>query len=205
MYCVLLLAIVALPLPRLHAEGAPFELPRQYTAEIESQVGGMATPMKLYVDGQKSRMELTTQGMQTAVISRVDRKVVYNLMPLQKKYMEMPMSEEQARQADPTAIGANAQWEKLGTETINGQSCNKYKVTATSPTDPAAKTVSLFDFNASTNDPVRVTVDAEGQQIVVDFKSFKRGAPDASLFEVPKGYEKFGMPALPAGITIPGQ
>ncbi len=71
---------------------APFELPRQYTAEIETQVGGMTTPMKLAVDGQKSRMEMTTQGVQAIVISRVDRKVVYNLMPLQKKYLEMPMT-----------------------------------------------------------------------------------------------------------------
>ncbi len=88
---------------------------------------------------------------------------------------------------------------------MNGKLCNKYKVTAASPQDPAQTTVSLFDFSAANNDPVKVLVDADGQQVAVNFKTFQRGAPDAALFELPKDYQKFSMPGLPPGISMPGQ
>lgn len=185
----------------LWAGSAPFEMPRQYSAEVESIIGDTSSGvMKVYVDASKSRMEMTSQGLDTIVISRSDLKVMYTLMVAQKQYMEMPLNDAQARQADPTSIAANAQWESLGKETVNGRVCNKYKVTSPGSSDGSPTTVSTFYFDAATNDPVKMLVDAGGQSVVANFRKFQRGAPDASLFEVPKEYKKFSMPGMPQGL-----
>lgn len=191
----------ALLLVSLWAGPAPFALPVQYSAEVESVMGGNpSSVMQVYVDGNKSRMEMSAQGTDTIVISRSDLKVMYTLMVAQKQYMEMPMSDVQARQANPTAIAANAQWENLGDEAANGRLCHKYKITTTSATEAMPPTVSIFYFDAVNNAPVKMLVDAAGQSAVVNFRKFRAGAQDAALFEVPKDYKKFSMPGLPQGI-----
>lgn len=179
---------------------APFELPRQYSAEIESTVGGATSTMKMWVDGNKNRTEMSSQGESVIAITRGDIKRVYSLMPSQKKYMELPMTDAQAQKADPTAIDPKAQWENLGTEAIDGRTCNKYKVTTPSPANPEQSVSTLFYFDAKDNAPVRVVVGEGGSMIVVNYKKFQLGAPDPSVFEIPKDYEKFAMPGVPSGM-----
>lgn len=180
----------------LHAAPPPVELPRQYSAEIESTVAGQTSVMKLWIDGNKHRMEVTGSGMDAIVITRGDRKVTYTLMPAQKQYMELPMSTDQVTKSDPTAIDPGAKWESLGTETVNGKLCDKYRVT-TDKGENLKKIVSLLYFDAATKEPVQVIVGEGAEAVLVKYKKFQSGSPDASLFEVPAGYEKFAMPAMP--------
>lgn len=175
----------------------PYEMPKQFSTQIETTVQGTKNTMTIYVDGNKSRAEVSVMGTNTITIQRGDLKVAYNLMTAQKQYMEIPMTDDQAKNAgSPT--DPNATWESLGSESLNGRKCDKYKITTVNATDANIKTVSVLYVDSSSKLPIRAITGEGAEAVVMDYKNFKTGAPDASLFELPAGYTKFSIPAFQA-------
>jgi hypothetical protein len=97
-------------------------------------------------------------------------------MPAQKMVMENPLPDTPA----PATTGGESVWEKIGSEAVNGVACTVYKVTAGGAT--------VTYYLGADKFPVRMKTD----QMTLDYKNFKAGAPDAALFEVPPGYSKPG-------------
>lgn len=156
------------------------EWPKAYSVETETTVAGTTSPSKMFVDGDKIRTEMDAGGMQMISIVRPDKKVCYSLMPAQKMVMETALPDAPAATA---AAGPEPKWEKVGSATVNGIACTEYKVTT------GADVAQYFlDGN---NYLVRMAT----KDMTMDYKNFKAGAQDASLFEVPAGYSKPGEAA----------
>lgn len=182
----------------------PFPMPNQFTADITTTVAGQTTPMKVWVDGTKSRNEVEQSGVKVTVITRGDLRKTYSLIPGQNQYMEMPLTEKQGLASRP---GSDSDWTALGTEKVNDINCNKYKVTTPNPANPQQTITSIFYFDAANRKPVKAIVGEGGNSMLVEYRNFEAAAPDSSLFEIPSGYTKLTIPGFqtPANPVLGGQ
>ena len=119
--------------------------------------------------------------------------VSYMLMPQAKMYMEIQPSgardvqgmrnlESLSRGGDPCAGNSGSTCKKVGSETVNGRSCDKWEMTDKN----AHKTLLWIDQKLFA--VIRLH---EDDGTVTDLTNVKEGAQSAALFEVPAGYRKF--------------
>ena len=83
---------------------------------------------KVFIKGDKERREVSTPMGAHVTIVRRDKKVMWNLMPGQKSYMEMPLDQKALTKVlDVPQEGVTKKL--LGTETLNGYEAEKYEYT----------------------------------------------------------------------------
>lgn len=163
----------------------------EFSADIVMSQQGKAITGKIFLSGDKSRIEM----QQMVIITRGDKKLSWMLMPEQKMYME--------NQIKPGSVPVEkdpAQVEKtmIGKETIEGRAAKKYKVTFANGKEKFSAYQWFLDENGF---PVK-TAALDGSWLN-EFKNIKTGAQPAGLFELPEGFKKFAMPAMPAGAMPP--
>lgn len=137
----------------------------------------------MYVGKDKTRME----SADNITITRMDKKVVWILMPKEKMYMEQPF--------DPKAsVPASGKVEKevervlVGKEKVSGQLADKYQVTYMNNGEKET----MYQWLApGLQIPVKLA--AADNSWAMEYKNIKKGAPADSLFEVPADYQKFSM------------
>ncbi len=177
--CVCLVLVAAL-LAGAMAVAAAFQ---GFSADIVTAHGKQTMQGKIFVAGDKMRFE--TAGVVS--ITRMDKKVVWMLMPTEKMYMEQPIRLENVVPSSEPMAG-EVERTLLGTETVNGQTANKYRITV--QTD--SRRHSFLQWLAADSAlPLRTA--AEDGSWWQEFRNIQVGVPDASLFEVPNGYKKFAM------------
>jgi outer membrane lipoprotein-sorting protein len=188
-----LISILFLGTAMAFAQGdAPFKMKLQFSADLKMTMDdGQVYSSKMNMDNEKTRMTVEAQGQPMIMIIRRDLKKIYNVMPAQKMYMELPFN-EQAQKAEQAVFDNAAKWEKVGTETIRNQVCDKYKVTL-------KEKATFVWINQSNKTPVRVAT--EDKKAVIDWENYKEGAQPAELFEPPSDCQKL---ALPEGMAMPG-
>ena len=143
---------------------------------------------KLYVSDQKSRMEMPG----TITISRIDKKVMWMLMPEQRMYMEHPLDMHTAMSTQEKVDG-EIERKAEGKETVNGMSTTKYRVTI----ETGGRREMVFQWIDDVNHfPVK-TAAIDGSWWS-EFKNIKATPQDPALFEIPSGYNKmsFNMPDM---------
>ena len=151
---------------------------------IESAQGTFT--QKVYSASGKERMEMDMGGMQSVMILRPDKKVGWMLMPAQRMYMELDLS--QAKQQAGSGPPEDVTIEKVGTETVEGHATTKYKM--------LMRDKSAGGFMWFTDDGIPVKMDLlskDGKQksrITMTLRNLDIGKQDASLFELPAGYSK---------------
>lgn len=110
-------------------------------------------------------------------------------------------------ESDP---GAN--YEKLGTETVNGRATTKYRVTTAAGGDEArgVKTETIIWIDESLGMPVKSETTstgetARGSKVSMEMRDIKQEV-DASLFELPKDYKKVTSDEITAQMlpSLPG-
>jgi hypothetical protein len=165
---------------------------------------------KVYVGGGKMRQEMNTEGHEVIQIMDMQKKVADVLMPQQKMYMEMnygQMMQQQHRgpkmpdlksfdPTNPCAQSEDMTCEKVGSETVNGRSTDKW----------------LFK-NKKTGDIMNLWIDKKifypirtvTKDMQMDLTDVKEGMPPSSLFEIPAGYRKFDMSGMMRGQMPQGQ
>ena len=153
---------------------------------------------KIYVAPGKARREMTMKGKTQIIITRLDKKMNWHLMPEQKMYMEIPIGQATSGgSADGGDINIKERT-KIGSETIDGVKTTKYKITAVN-----AKGDSLEGFVWLTKEGIELKLDAESQskgrsvRYVKTLSDLQIGKQKASLFEIPKGYTGMGSPGKP--------
>ena len=185
-----LVVVVATLLPAVAALAA--DRPNvEYSADqvIEAEAGVMKT--RIYSTPTMERREMSQGGMNMIMIVRHDKKVIWNLMPEDKMYMEMAMKES----SDKTDMSAyKIEQTPLGQETLDGQSMNKSKIVMTHSSGSK-----MGGFMWTTKDGILAKIDA----IAVDkgskdrFKmvqtNIKVGKQPPELFEIPKGFQAMNM------------
>ncbi len=167
---------------------------RQFSADQVMNVGGRVMNSRLFVDGSNLRTEMQVEGAGPVVsIVNGEKHVVWMLMP-GNLYLEKSLASDD----DPSRMawaGDPGNREHLGTETVNGLMCDKYRL-------KGQERDLTFYTEEKTGYPVLMTI--PDQSIRVEWKQVKPGPQPAALFQVPAGYTKLSMPALPGGLKLPG-
>jgi outer membrane lipoprotein-sorting protein len=167
----------------------------ELSADFVSSHGEFTTSGKMYITPDKFRMDMSSpQNMSS--ITRMDKKVVWNVMHDQKSYMELPFVEERKPRVEKEYKG-EIERKLVGKETIQGHPTEKYLITYKA----RGNTDQVYQWWATDiNFPIK-TEDVNGKW-KQEYKNIKMGKQDDSLFEIPEGYNKFDMPG---GMMLPGK
>lgn len=186
------------------------QMPQPFSADMSttSASGNANMKGKFFFSPPKIRMDITDTGQRQAagpfggkmsMIMDGDSKTAFMLMPEAQMYMEFPASSNNPMaqrmpklsdyKSDPCAGREGYTCKKVGTETINGRSCDKWE--ATKNGDSGSKEIYWIDQKL--HFPVKSQT-AGG--MTTEFTNIKEGAQDAALFKVPAGYRKFDPSAM---------
>lgn len=170
----------------------------EYSADSVMQHEEGTIQQHVYVTPTKERKEMTTEAGDGVVqIFRFDTKVMWQLMPSQKMYMEHSIGGK-SQGNDPS------QWTyedtAMGEEMLNGMKVTKYKTIATS-TDGKK----FGGFSWRTKDGISIKQDLlykegnEKKRMMTELSNIKIGRQDPTLFEIPDGFQKFDMAGMMGG------
>jgi len=162
----------------------------EFTAKVITRAGGKEVPGKVYVKGQKARHELKIAGQANIQILRPDKNLIWVVMPQQKAYMEMPLTQEsQEKMFFNLTEKQKAKMKKVGTETVNNYACDKYETTMSHQ----GKSAKFYVWIATElNVPIKMA--AQDGSFSTECKDIKPGDVSDSLFDPPQGYSKMKMP-----------
>ena len=165
----------------------------EFSATVVTKAGGMEMPGKIYFKDNKVRNEVQAGGQASIHILRPDKKVVWIIVPQQKSYLEMPLTQEAQQKMMPITEAQKAKMTKVGTETINGYACDKYETTMSHQ----GKSMKVFTWVA-TDLGVPIKIVSEDGSFSIEYKDIKPGQVADSMFEVPQDYKKMKLPfAMP--------
>lgn len=158
-----------------------------FSADQIHTVGKRVTTGKVYSNGKAIRVEGEQKGKKSIMIIRMDQKVMWNLMPDQKMYMEMRGFG--LNEFAGGLEGAKVERESLGTEQVGAYNCEKYRVQTTY--EGHVYTGIEWDAKELNAFPVK-RADEKGDWST-EYQNVHLGAQDPSLFEIPDGYKKFSL------------
>lgn len=158
-----------------------------FSADVVSGDGKEVMSGKIYISDDKMRTEFS----EMISIVRVDKKVVWMLMPEEKMYMETVFQMSPKHQI-PKAEVSPDEVERvfIGKETVNGYATDKYRVTVKGYKEGSHYVWISTDLGL----PLPVKSAALDGSWWQEYRNIKVGSPNASLFEIPSGYQKVDMP-----------
>lgn len=161
----------------------------EFSALVANKIANHEMQGKIYIKGDRARLESSTSLGPVISILRLDKKAMWMLMPGQKTYMEMPFDKEAYAKAlnIPTLEASK----KLpGTETINGYQTERYETSVKTDGQEMKSTMWV-----SKNLGVPLKIETADKSFMQEYKDIKEGGVDDTLFELPAGYKKMTMPA----------
>ena len=176
----------------------PF-VPDAFSQEFEADMvnttrGGV---YNAHINVGKDKMRMQTDD--NIVISRMDKGIAWMLVPAQKIYMEETIDPKNM-QVTSEKVNGEVNRESLGSETVNGIKTDKYKVTY----DMNGMEGTMYQWIAPSLNNMPVKSEAGDGSWTVEYTNIKTGPQDASLFEIPAGYNKmdiYNMGDLMKGMT----
>jgi uncharacterized protein DUF4412 len=184
---------------QLMAQAAP-----PFSADIimHSQRGDMIG--KFFSSPTKTRMDMQTPGGSVSNITDMPGKKFYLVMHDRKMYMENDLSKPnpmargpkapEVKAFDPANPCSNREGstcKKVGTETVNGRSCDKWEFSKDGKLDETEWIDRKLHIAVKS-----VRTDGSG----FEFQNIKEGALPASTFDLPAGYQKFDMGNMMRGM-----
>lgn len=168
---------------------------KNYSADMETTTAQGSFTSKIFFKDTKMRMERNTQGRKSINILRPDKKVIWMLMVESKTYMEiqLDMSKQdiQSKLHDPNI---KTDKEFIANEVVDKHPTKKYHLTIT--TD-GKKEKSGYIWEATDLGNFPVKYESEDKKMTTVWKNIKTGGVTDSVFELPAGYKKMDMPAMP--------
>lgn len=143
-------------------------------------------PYSMYFqDGNKIRVEMKLPEGQSISIMRMDKQVIWILLPAQSMYMEQQLTQDQVEKYQP---GTNfmSKAKKVGQEKVLGYNCDIYQYVE-------GKTTSLSSIAVGKGILLKSKVTSPKGNVTIEATAIKEGIQPASLFELPAGYKKFSM------------
>jgi len=164
----------------------------EFSADITQKMGEEVQKGKIFIKGNKMRMEFE-DGI--SIMDLATGKTI-TLQPEEKMYMELPGAGPMASAAESDKeLSKIATKKHVGTEKISGYKCDKYLITYR---DKAMGKMTQWHAK-KLNYPIKIVYHGPEGEMVTEYKNIKEGGVSDSLFKVPKGYKKMGMP----GLSIP--
>lgn len=176
-----------LPALVLWPTGAPAA---EFTGQTLTHVRAVTVPGRIFVKDNKLRQEFSDDKGQTVTILRLDKKVVWVLLPWERTYMEEPLRPKwpgQFIQIPPDA----RQKRLLGNERVLGYDSQKYEVAVPSREGLEKQT---FWVAPQLGMPIKVAVPA--RNFSMEYQNISERSLADRLFEIPPGYKKVSKPAL---------
>lgn len=202
-FSVLVLQLAMAQVPQL----TPFSADMQFSSTRANAPHDMNG--KIYMSHEHMRMDM--QGGphgQAIMITNFANKTTDTLMPEQHMYMEFKADEAQGRRPgmmpsvkplrDPSNPCANEEGttcKNLGVEQVNGRTCDHWQIT-----DKNGKVSNVW-VDQKLHFPIKTV----SQDSTWQLTNIKEGEPDASLFQIPPGYQKMDMGGMMQGMRPPQQ
>jgi hypothetical protein len=159
-----------------------------FSSDMVSTSNGQKHTSKIYTQGKKFRMESPDQPGYN--IMRMDKNLMWMVMPDQKAYMEMKIDPSKQPRTEEKVEGEVSR-KLVGNETIESRMTDKYEITY----KDRERTTKMYQWIArDIKFPVKVAA-IDGSWIV-EYKNIKIGSQPDPLFEVPAGYGKMNMPSM---------
>lgn len=197
---VIVLAGVFVSIPLWAAQ--PSRPQVEYSADETMQTEEGTIEQHVFVTPTKERKEmLTGSGDGSVQIFRYDNKVMLQLMPSEKMYMEHSFEKAAAQNKGKDISQWDFEETVMGEEVLNGMKVTKYKAIATS--NDGKK---YGGFSWRTKEGITVKQDLlykegnEKKRIMTELKNVKVGRQDPQLFEAPKDFTKFDMAGMMGGM-----
>jgi hypothetical protein len=178
------------------AFGSDLDTFKNYSADMETTSEWGSFTFKIFFKDTKIRMERNTQGDKSINIIRPDKKVIWMLTVDNKTYMEIPLDMSKQDILSKLYHDPNIKTYKefIAHEIVDKHPAKKYHLTIT--TD-GKKEKSGYIWEATDLGNIPVKYESEDKNITTVWKNIKRGGVDDSVFELPAGYKKMDMPAMP--------
>ena len=166
----------------------------EYSADWSMDTADGASKAKIYHAPNKERREMDDGGEKMIMIMRRDKKLAWNLMPSERMYMEMKISDPKVSKNDP--MNYDVEQTTIGPETINGVKTTKSKIIMTEKKPNGSK---MGGFWWLTKDGVMMKLDVisvekgKKDRMKMELANLKIGRQDSALFEIPSGYTKMDM------------
>lgn len=159
----------------------------EFSADTIMTSNEVKTKGKIYYKADRFRMDMKAPE-EMIVITRVDKKVIWNIMPAEKMYMEIPFDLKNKPMVEEKLKG-EIERKHVGNETIDGHPTKKYLITYKVDN----KREQAYQWWATDINFAVKTAAIDGSWIQ-EFRNVKIGPQPDSLFEVPAGYKKLQMP-----------
>lgn len=188
------LAVVAAGPVRAASDG-PFAPPKSpYAADMVMQTQAHTVSGKVWRDGMKERREMTMQGQAMAIIVDYAAQKAIMLFPSQRSFMEQSRSEAQKFTAMPN--GGDFRVRAIGKDEVSGEATTRYRIDGK---DGAGNKFGGHMWRTPDRIIMRMIPDTAltGGKVVITLSNLRRGAQDPALFQVPKGWARMQMPAMP--------
>jgi len=161
----------------------------QFSAQMLIKDGDKLIPGKIYQQDGKLRQEFNDDIGRTVTIVRPDKQVVWVILPMERAYLEMPLTRKlpgQFIQIPGNAVGKR----QVGKEQVNGYEAEKYQFSVWSRRGLEKQTVWV---STKLGAPVKLVCDQT--RYCVEYQSIREGVQSNYLFEVPPGYKKLSSMA----------
>jgi hypothetical protein len=152
----------------------------EITADMTTKEGKITRNGKIYVKGNKSRVEKGSSPLYTIV--RGDKGLLWQVNNAEKTYLEAKLTPDMMPSIEDKLPGETGR-KQIGAEMVNGYSSKKYEVTATK--GKKSETIQQW-FSTEYNFPVKLV----GTGWSVEYKNIKKGGVADSLFELSTGLIK---------------
>jgi hypothetical protein len=174
---------------------------QEFSAKMVSTSAGRTTTSMMYMKAGKTRLDHEMASGSYTIV-RPDLKKVWMVMTAGKSYMEIAQAKDQEANVPADKMKGEVSRKVVGSETIDGHPTTKYEVTV----KMEDKTMTSYQWWATDiNFPIK-TAAVDGSWSM-EYREIKIGGQPDSLFELPAGYKKTEMPAMPAGMKgmLPGK
>lgn len=175
------------------------DIKAEYSADEYMETEEMTVQSKVYRAPDRERREMNMDGEKQIMIIRRDKGVVWTVIPDERMYMEMKITE--GNKGDKDLSEYNIEATVVGEETVNGVSTTKSKLVMTNKKDGSK----MGGFWWTTKEDIVVKMDViakdEGSKdrVKSELKNLKIAKQDPKLFEIPSGYRRMSVPGMGKG------
>ena len=194
-FCFLAMSLVAQLAYAQVPQFTPFSADLQITS-TRGEMGTQEISGKVYAGSGHVRLNLGSQGRETAVITDFATKTTDVLLVQQQMYIEHKGEVSHGRlpgngsddlhpydPQNPCANQPELTCKKIGIETVSGRTCDHWEVT-----NKTGKVTNLW-LDQTLHFPVKVV----SQDSTMLLSNIHEGEPDAGLFKIPEGYRKLDV------------
>ncbi len=156
----------------------------EFSAMMMVKDDAKVMPGKIHVHDGKMRQEFVDEGGQTITIVLPDQKVVWVILPRQRTYMEIPLTQKlpgQFLQIPPQALGKR----RVGQERVNGYDTEKYEVSV-----PVGRNLEKQTYWVAAKLGLPIKMECRERRFSLEYKSIREEKVPERLFALPPGLQK---------------